>query len=268
MLFFDTSVVLFSRDGLQVQWRWDPQGTDPTTVELEVQRSGSPVGPWSQLSVVDPRTTFSFFDKTTPTRPQNEDLYWRLRAVLRTDGSEVAVSNPFGLNGPLSQDALWIIEQQRILLDGVNGHRAIKGIPVTIYRKRNFGVPCPECRDAVTGRVSISNCRMCHGSGKLDGYFDSVDVGANISQYTTNVQLGNLQKVENSDTSCFINNFPAVYPGDIVVEPSERHWRVTRVEPRERYRTIVRQALSMTQIKPDDIVNQTLRHSSHGGKAR
>lgn len=268
MIWVDTTVILFSKDGHYLQWRWDPQSTNPSTVEMEVLRSESPDGPFDHVATVDPRSVFSFFDKTGPTRPQNGGIYYRLRAVLKTNGEEVAISAAFGVQGDLPLDALEIIRQQRVVLEGVNGHKPIKGIPggVTIYKKRNFGMKCPDCVDAVTGRIAVSNCRLCHGSGKVDGYFDPINVGMNILPYSVALKLWNLGKSEDSDTVAQMNNFPVMYPGDILVEPNEKHWRVTRMEPRERHRTTVRQILYLTQVKPDDIIHETLRHISHGGK--
>lgn len=268
MLWTDTSVVLFNREGHYAQWRWDPQATPPASVEMELLRAEGPDGPFDIVVTFDPRTTFSYFDKTSPRRAQNQELYYRLRAVDRATGDELGRSAAFGLQGDLPLDALEIIRQQRVLLEGVNGHKPIKGIPglVTIYRKRNYGQNCPDCKDTITGQVVVSNCRLCHGSGKIDGYYNPVNTGMNIMPYAIAVRLMNLQKTEDSDTTGVMNNFPAMYPGDIVVEPNESHWRVTRVETRERHRTLVRQILYLTQLKPDDIVHETLRHSSHGGK--
>lgn len=269
MLFTDLAVVLFNRDGHQIQWRWEPQETDPGTVEFELLRAEGPDGPYDTIATLDPETDFSFFDKTAPFRIQNQVIYYRVRVVLRATGAEVGLSPAFGTqSGPLPQDALLIIEQQNIMLEGVNGHVPTKGIPggVTIYRKRNFGRACTECRDAVTGRIVVSDCRTCHGTGKLDGFYSPVNVGMNISPYAANIRRLNLQKVEDCETVGVMNNYPVVFPGDILVEPNEKHWQVNRVDVRERHRILVRQILYLSQLKPDDIAHETLRHVSHGGK--
>lgn len=268
MLWQDMTVVRYHGDGFHVQWVWDPQSTDPDTVEMEIERSGSPTGPFDLLATFDPRTQFSFFDKTTPWRPANEEFYWRLRAVDKSTGAEVGVSYAFGLNGELPLDALEIIRQQRVLLEGVNGHKPIKGIPglVTVYRRRNFGSRCPECVDSITDQVHVSNCLVCDGTGTLRGYYNPVDIGMNIMPYSAAVRPFKLQKTEDCDTVGTTVNWPAMYPGDIVVEPNEKHWRVTKIEVKERHRILVTQILYLTQVKPDDIIHSTLRHSSHGGR--
>jgi len=268
VIFNKTSVILFNRDGHYIQWSWDPQGVDPLTVELEILRSESPSGPFDILDVVDPVSTFSYFDYYSPRRPFGLTVYYKLRAVAKMSGAPLGESSPFSGKEAMSLDALWIIEQQRIVLEGVNGHRPIKGIPggVTVYKLRNFGVRCKVCVDPVTGRINISNCQTCHGTGKLDGYYSPVNVGMNISQYDTSLVLTNTNKAEDSETAAYMNNYPLIYPGDLLVEPSEVHWRVSRVQVRERYRATVRQVLFINQINPDEIENHTLRHVSNGGK--
>lgn len=262
MIFNDTSVLLYSREGHYIQWRWDPQGTDPLTVELQVLRSESPSGPFDLLDIVDPVSTFSYFDYFSPRRPFGRPTYYKLVAVLRSNGDVVGESSAFSGGASLSLDALWIIEQQRILLEGVNGHRPIKGIPggVAIYKIRNFGTRCGVCVDPVTGRINLSNCLTCNGTGKVGGYYNPVNVGMNISQYDTSIVLTNINKSEDSSTVAYMNNYPIMYPGDMLVEPSEKHWRVTRIQLRERYRVTVRQVLYINQLNPDDIENNTLKH--------
>lgn len=268
MIFIDPAVTQFTHDGHYIQWRWDPQATDPDTVELEIMRSESPDGPFDTVATIDPRDVFSYFDKTSPTSLLNAEIFYRLRAVERGTDREIKVSQAFGTQGKPPLDALEIIRQQRILLEGVNGHQPRVGIPggVTCYRKRNFGRRCPECVDAVTGRVAVSNCRLCIGTGKLDGYYNPVNVGMNIQPYAVVAKLEGLQRNTDVDTAATMNNYPTMFPGDIIVEPSEKHWRVTRLDTKERHRIVVRQILSLSQIKPDDIINEILRHVSHGGK--
>jgi hypothetical protein len=266
VIFFDTQVLLYSRDGINVQWRLDPQELDPTTLEIEVQRSESPVGPWATLATVDIMRTFSFFDKTAPWRSNHVPMTYRLRAVLKSDGSVKATSKAFTFGSPLPLDAIEIIRQQRVLLEGVNGHTPEKGTKCSVYKRRNFGENCKRCRDAITGRITVSNCQNCFGTGKVDGFYDGIDIFMNLSPHDSDVRLDGLQKVEEHDSVFYANNFPVFYSGDIVVEPTEQHWRIVRMQPRERRGALVRQILFVTNVKPDDIIHDRLRHSMHGGK--
>lgn len=266
MKFFDTSAVMFPRDSIQLQWRWDPQAVDPRDCELVVERSGGSDGPWDTLATVDPVRVFSYHDDTAPLRSYNQNLYYRLTMLRRSNGQVIRSSIPFGFDGPLDLDARLIIAQQEVFLEGVNGHKAIKGLPVTIYKAVQFGPKCDVCRDKDNGQIMLSGCLSCVGTGYNQGFYEPVTRGMNIMPYAVALKLFNLQDVDGVETTAVMNNFPAITPGDILVERSEKHWRVKSVDVRERNRIRVRQILFLTQLQPDDVAGEILRHRDHGGR--
>jgi hypothetical protein len=263
MRFFNKKLVIFSRNGAHVQWLIEPEDTDISTIEVEILRSEAPTGPFKSITTLDPLLDFAYTDKTVPWRPQNQDVSYKLRAVEKSTGDTVHESAAFGLEGPLTLDALEIIRQHKILLEGLNGHRSLRGIECTLYKKRNFGPRCHLCVDALTNRVTVSNCQSCSGTGFVIGYYEPVNIHVNIEPYPTEIRLANVGKIEPSDTQIFMTNFPVMYPGDLVVEPDEKHWRVKGTHYTERNRNLVHQVLGVTQLKPDDIAHETLLHSSH-----
>jgi len=263
MRFYDQRIVIFSRVGAQIQWEVEAEATVLSNVEVEIQRSEAELGPFKTLRTVDILDTFSFIDKLVPFRAQNQIIHYRLVARDKSTGDLVQQGNTFSLLGQLPLDALEIIRQHRVLLEGLNGHPPLRGIECTIYKKRNFGPPCRSCTDALTGHVVVSNCKECHGTGKVLGYYNPINAFLNIQPYPVNLQLTNFGKIEPSDSQMFLTNFPVLYSGDVIVEPSEKHWRVVRIDVTERQRTLVHQLASVTQLKPDDIVHETLLHSSH-----
>lgn len=265
MRFFNTEALTFPRDGTAVQWMVEPENTDLSTVEVVVERSESPMGPFVEVQVVDPLTVFSFRDKTAPWRPKNWELYYRLRGVDRSSGDDVHVGEVFGFQGNLPLDALEIIRQHKILLEGVNGHEPYNGRPCSIFKRRNFGPRCRDCVDASTGQVVISQCPSCGGTGyQGTGYYDPIDnVLMNISPNRRSVQSTTLARQEDNETAGFMLNFPVLYDGDIIVEPNERHWRVMGSEVTERVRQIVHQTLRLRQLDHNDVEYETLLHSSH-----
>lgn len=264
MRFYDTSVILFPRDGTRVQWRVEPESTDLSTIEVEVQRSGAPSGPWDLLQTVDPESVFSFVDKTVPWRPKNWEIYYRLVGKLRSTGAVVYAGLPFGMQGELPLDALEIIRQHRLLLEGVNGHPSFSGVPCTVYKKRTFGARCRECTDAVTKQVVIAQCRACGGSGFANGgYFDPIDVAVSWTPHPRFTQISPMMKLEDNETMAFMVNYPIMSSEDVIVEPNERHWRVVNMTPTERKRVVVHQNLRLAQVDHNDVIYETLRHSSH-----
>lgn len=266
MRFFDTRALLFPRDGVHVQWGVEPEADDLDAIEVELLRSESPSGPFEKLQVFDPVATFSFTDKTAPWRPKNFELYYQLRGVLKANGNVVTDTLPFGFQGRLPIDAVEIIRQHNILLRGVNGHRSLTGIPTTVYKKRTFGARCLECTDAPTGRVVISQCKACGGTGRRGtGYYDPLIVNMNFQPAPSAIQISNLGKLEDNETIAFMTNFPIMYPGDMVVEPDEKHWRVVHVDVTERKRVVVHQLLRLRQLDHNDVEYEVLRHLENQG---
>lgn len=264
MRFYDTRVLAMPREGLHVQWQLEPEDTDMSSVEVELQRSESPLGPFEVLQAFDPVSVFAFTDKTVPWRPKGWEIYYRLVARDKTSGDVVHESRAFGMQGQLPLDALEIIRQHNIMLRGVNGHGAYNGTLCTVYKRRNFGARCVYCVDAQTGRVTISGCRSCGGTGfSGTGYYAPVDVFIALQPNARNPQITMLGKLEDNETSGYLVNFPVLYGGDLIVEPSESHWRVVAVEPTLRHRVIVRQSLRLRQLDHNDVEYETLRHSSH-----
>ncbi len=266
MRFYELKALLFPGDGVHVQWLVEPEDTDLDLVEIELQRSESPVGPFDVLHVFDPEATFSFTDKTAPWRPKNFELYYQLVGRLKADATPIAVSRAFGFQGDLPLDAVEIIRQHNILLLGVNGHTPETGISTTVYKKRTFGARCRECTDAATEQVVISNCRACGGTGfRGTGYYNPLRVAMNFQPSPKLIQISNLGKIEDNETVAFMVNFPIMYPGDMVVEPDEKHWRVVNIDPTERRRVVVHQLLRLRQLDHNDVEYEVLRHLDNQG---
>jgi hypothetical protein len=264
--FFDTKSLLLPRDGVHVQWGVEPESTDLNTIELELLRSESPSGPFTKLQVFDPWTTFSFTDRTAPWRSKNIEIYYRLQGVDKSSGDVITNCLPFGFQGNLPLDAVEIIRQHNILLKGVNGHVPETGIDTTVYKKRTFGRRCLVCTDGPTERVVISNCKGCGGTGFSDsGYYAAMRVPMNFQPSPKAIQITNLGKLEDNECVAFMVNFPIMYPGDLVVEPNEAHWRVVHSDVTERKRVVVHQLLRLRQLDHNDIEYEVLRHLDNQG---
>jgi hypothetical protein len=265
--FTDVKVLVVPNDGITVQWRIVPQDVDLNTVEVHVERSGGPEGPWSELTVVDPNSVFIYKDVTGPQRADRMGLYFRLLAKDRQTQAVVEASDPFTDTRVIPLYALEIRRQVRIYLEGVNNHRGYVGNACTIYKLRTFGPKCMVCRDASSDRIVISNCRECGGTGQAgDGYFNPVDVFCKVDPEQKELGFGPLMKTDDRHTRVMMLDVPILYPGDVIVERSEKHWRVVNVDPAEdNERNPVIQFPTVVEIDRADVVYSKLRHSQNGG---
>lgn len=267
MLFHDIEVLIIPNDGTTVQWMIAPQDTDMNTVEVEVQRAGGPNGPWSTLGVVDPNSVFMFRDAVAPQKPDKAGLYYRLVGKDRQTAAVITTSDARTDSRIVPLYAQEIKRQVRILLRGVNQHPGFVGNACTIYKERRFGARCRSCRDASTGRVTISNCEACAGTGYSgNGYFTPIDVWCRVDPEVKQLGFGPLMKTDDRNTRVMLLDVPILYPGDVIVEKNEKHWRVASVDPAEdNERNTVVQFPAVVEIDRGDIVYSRLRHSSNGG---
>lgn len=261
MRFYDQRALLLPREGVHVQWCVEPEADDLDLIEIDIGRAESPSGPFTNLQTVDPLTTFAFTDRTAPWRVKNFELYYQLTGRLRATGEAVSHCPPFGFQGRLPMDALEIIRQHNILLYGVNGHVPETGIRTTVYKRRTFGPRCVLCTDQGTGRVVVSQCRSCGGTGfRNGGYYAPMVINISFQPNPKTVQLALFGKLEDNETTAFATNFPIFYAGDMVVEPNETHWRVVDKQVTERHRVIVHQLLRLRQLDHNDIEYEVFRH--------
>lgn len=265
MRFFDTRALLFPRNGIHLQWGVEPEGTDLEMVEMEIHRSESPSGPFINLQTLNPLETFAWTDRTAPLRAKRFELYYKLVGTNRSTGVIIHQSQPFGFQGRLPLDALEIIRQHNILLRGVNGHDPTTGIKTTVYKKKTFGVRCQYCTDEATKQIVISQCKMCGGTGLVNGYYSPIPVYMNFQPTPKMLRVMNLGKIEEHESVAFLTNFPIMYPGDMVVEPDEKHWKVSGVEITERKRTIVHQLVRIRQLDHNDVEYELYKHVDNQG---
>jgi len=59
--------------------------------------------------------------------------------------------------------------------------------------------------------------------------------------------------MQNAVTSAWTSNFPLLTPGDIIVEPGNRRWRINFVTPTEQFRVPVRQIAQIFYIDKSDV---------------
>lgn len=50
-----------------------------------------------------------------------------------------------------------------------------------LLKRRNFGPPCEECVDPVTGQIATADCQACWGTGIEGGYYDPIEAWVEAS---------------------------------------------------------------------------------------
>ena len=154
------------RGGALVTWELTPQLrlTAPAVFSVEASRTG--VADWNLVATVT--NQYLANDNNQWQYGTAPRLHYR---VVLTTGAETYVSpvrqilgNVVGRNRGIVSELLRK-EQLRFQHSGRHGY---------LYKRRRWGVRCPDCVDYDTGEVRVSGCTTCLGTGFTGGYFDPV----------------------------------------------------------------------------------------------
>lgn len=244
----------------EVIWEIVPTEEPLIYTRFHVLRGESPEGPYVDVS--GPLVNqFTFVDHVN-LKKKFSSVSWRIRAdhvptgisVIYPNGnpSESFIFHPnldrASIEGDFDQDffALEIVRRNNLLLRRYTG-RLLAYFPV-----RTQGPRCAACWDNIKKRINRSNCSECYGTSFQGGYFDQINVFIDINPSPNLVQLANFGKIEVNTTVLFMSNFPTAKPNDLIVEPTNRRWRVVQVNSVTHKRYTVQQYLQVEEIEKSD----------------
>lgn len=240
----------FVLDELAIFWQVeiDPE-ENILDFEMFVLRSESPEG---EFEVVSPGLfdTFSFVDLDVCTRSKWRKFYYKIKAVFTPSGAETFsdVKNSF-IPTEINLIGLEIARRNREVLLA-----EFVGVPCTLFVKRTFGPRCPDCWDFLKKQVRRSNCESCFRVGRANGYYTPIfPVLFQLNPHGQSIDHSNLGELEPAQTNAWTSNFPLLKPGDVIVEPGNRRWRISAVSTTEQFRVPVRQMVNIYYIDPSDI---------------
>jgi hypothetical protein len=155
----------------------------------------------------------------------NQNFYYKIRAVLKTDHSQTFDSNVvFAGNG--SDGAHKTIQFNEQML-----YNHYSGEPCQIYKRKTNGVRCTECWSPYRRQITKSQCNTCNGTGFVDGYYAPID--AQISTDSDPKKNEILHDGEDPTTikRSRLSNYPIVRDKDLIVTTDDnKRYKVIHVE--------------------------------------
>jgi hypothetical protein len=217
--------------------------------EYDVERSGSPEGPWEKINT-DPITGIYYTDDLAQLFSMTRDIYYRVKAFA--PGVEI-YSDPRSLRGTMErrQWLIWrkINHDEEIMLKKFNG------VPLKVFKRKHFGERCVECFDPVTKMTIRKKCSVCKGTSWIQGYYEGIDTWGHIkplSVRTDDTAAGSI--IDVGTTNCMLLNFPVVFKDDIIKEVRTNiRWRVVSKQPTELTRATVHQDIVLSRVPRDQI---------------
>jgi len=239
----------FTLDWLELSWEIKNTTLDPHDFDWSVERSESPLGPWDPLTDAF-QDRYQFIDNRVNLEHRWRQLYYRLKSVRKNDATDVVYSDA----ATLAADPDLIAQEIRLLEQTV--FKEFIGRTCWLFPVRTFGQYCPHCMDVGKGgtyRKIRSNCLTCYDTKYARGYMDPMELSVQFDPSPKAQQALGTGETQQSNTTARMSYFPLVKPGDIIVEPENRRWRVVKVSSTERLRAKVHHEMTLHEISKGDI---------------
>jgi hypothetical protein len=181
-----------------------------------------------------------FLDIAVPTTSLNKELLYKLVA----DGTG-EVFGPVSLGAPnIDRVAAEITRRNGLLLKGW-------GRPAAFFSVKSLEFRC-SCYDTTIGRITVSRCKECFGTGRKGGFADPAIIYVMTTPQQRTSKLTDLNESEKSAYSMWTGGSVHVKPRDVLIMVGNRY-RVVDVTVNNLRWTTTRQIMTVVDINPTDV---------------
>ncbi len=244
----------------EISWTLVKTDEPISSARFRVLRSESPEGPYVDVSGLLANVK-SFVDRVD-LKIKHNTVGYRVQVLDVPSGVEVTypdgtAEEAFLFHPNFSRDvspgefkpdyiALEIVRRNNMLL------RRFIGKLCAIVQVRTQGQRCPTCYDNLKRRGNSSKCTQCYGTTYDGGFYQQINVFIDVSPSPNVIQIANFGKIEENQTVAWTANYPELRPNDMIVEQTNRRWRVVQVNATTKNRYIVQQFLQLQEIDRED----------------
>ena len=245
---------------VEITWTIEPTDEPLNLSRFRVLRSESPEGKYVDVS--GPlANTFIFLDHVNLKQKFNK-VSWRIQVDhIPTGITQIFPAGTFDeafefhpefarsvTPGEFGPDfiSLEISRRNNLLL------RRFTGKLCAYFVIKTQGQRCVVCFDNLKKRSKQSQCPECFGTTFQGGYFEQINAFIDISPSPDIVQIANFGKMQPKQSVMWMSNFPLAKPNDLIVEPTNRRWRVVSVNGATHKRYLVQQYLQVEEIDRSD----------------
>lgn len=229
----------------EVTWKVAPTSEDVLDYEVHVLRSEAEEGPFEDLTgpLVD---RYHFIDNIIQVQNRWRRYHYLLR-VIRRGTDETRDFGPCSNEPAPDLLAMELRRHMRLLFTEFAGRRCI------VLPARTFGQRC-GCWNATLEKRTRSGCVTCFDTGWVRGYLHAVEAWIQVDPSPKTKQVTATGSVTQQDnTTMRMGYYPAIKPGDLIVEAENKRWRVIQQNQTEHSRAPVHQELQVHRIPEKDI---------------
>lgn len=262
MIIFRRVFVRFvSNNSMEITWELEPTPDDLRKIEFTVMRSDNQLTGFEPVSppLVDTCKYQDLFEGYRPSKFHT--LFYKVKAVntenptgpgqIVESAVEFLHENPFDDTvSPFNDPVIDIIRRNNMMLS----HSRFRiGKPCAVFQKRLNGSRC-HCWDPIAQRVTISNCKTCLGTGKIEGYHTGIpDIFVHFAVLPKTKMIQQWGDIAPGDTQGWMSNYPLVNPEDIILNTlTNEHWLIKQVQLTF-HLVPVKQTLLLRKLNYDDV---------------
>jgi len=227
MTFQEISVYPAFPNAVVIQWSLTDTSM-PGTYRFQVERSGSPEGPWVTLTPTPVQDVYVFIDREVKLIVKENRYFYR---VIFIDPSGRQFTSD-------AQDLLRNLKKHDFLLASeFNRKESLRlvqyvGVEAYLLKRKHYGERCTSCFDPATGKIVKSKCFCCYGTKYVGGYFPPIPIYVEIQPFpkVSRLEAGGQGTSEQFVTSGRMPAYPLVARADIIVErENNRRWHIMKV---------------------------------------
>jgi len=232
--------------------QWTMENPDNTPYTFKIFRSGSPTGPFEQVSEEEVRdNNFFYMDQPVPQLNLTNRAWYIVQAIPETGPDNAAASAPQTV---FHQEDKWrgrIGRKARRDLD--IQLRKLNGVKLVALKRKRFGTRCSVCYNPRTKDVVLSSCGKCYGTSFDGGYHDPVTIWAKLDPAVVSQRADNTGLTDSAMFSATMLDYPLMEPEDVLVEMrTNRRFIVRQKIPTESSRITVHQDLQISELSRAD----------------
>lgn len=250
-------LVTIPRNIKQLNVTWDPViNPDINIVDLDIRiikiaynvyRGSSINGIYYKLNK-EPIENNKYEDKTISLNPNSRYWYKISTIAIFNDGSysESLLSQPIMYEvknenkwfKKINERNMWILKNTGVLMD--------------LYIRKTDGEKCPECWDSIRGQASKNSCKLCFGTGIVDGYEPAYQLYVRQKPTVQQIDLGKHGYTINSNPGAWTISSVQIKNRDILINPEGKMFSVTNSNINHAAGYYFHQELQLKELDPND----------------
>ena len=246
--------------------QWDIARDEDGEHTVDIFRSGSPTGPWQEVSLALVDAYHVLDDKfNLPPPPGQNDLHTGLNllSLSRDIYYYVSVTPPSGMSNRFQSSPVAVepgldrrtrLFKRKILRDESTAFRRLNGVPIGVLKRRHWGKICRECYDEVNREATREHCPFCLGTSFEGGYWNPVYIRGRKSPAPVQTQISAHGNSEVKVVTFTVLDYPHLEKKDVLVDLRHNdRYEVQMVVPTELMGVIVHQAVTASLLSRSSV---------------